>query len=133
MIALNGWTIVPWYFSPYPQVMTKLPCVYLCNWCLSYWSSVEYLRNHMSCCPLNGPPGKKIYEHDDLAFFEVDGAIDDIYAINLCLLAKLFLDHKTVYYDTKPFYFYVLCERREDEYNIVGYFSKASLNFNIFI
>ena len=79
----------------------------------------------MSCCPLTGPPGKKIYEHDGLAFFEVDGADDNVYAVNLCLLAKLFLDHKTVYYDTKPFYFYVLCERTEDEYNIVGYFSKV--------
>lgn len=78
-------------------------------------------------CPLIGPPGKKIYEKDGLAFFEIDGAVDDDYSTNLCLLAKLFLDHKTVYYDTKPFYFYVLCEKSDDMfYDIVGYFSKAN-------
>ena len=32
------------------------------------------------------------------------------YAQNLCYIAKLFLDHKTLYYDVDPFLFYVLCE-----------------------
>ena len=31
-----------------------------------------------------------------------------VYAQNLCLLAKLFLDHKTLYYDVEPFLFYIL-------------------------
>ena len=31
-----------------------------------------------------------------------------IYCQNLCLLVKLFLDHKTLYYDVEPFLFYVL-------------------------
>jgi histone acetyltransferase HTATIP len=29
---------------------------------------------------------------------------------NLCLLSKLFIDHKTLYYDVEPFLFYILCE-----------------------
>jgi len=47
------------------------------------------------------------------------------YAQNLCLLAKLFLDHKTLYYDTDPFLFYILCEVDRIGYHIVGYFSKV--------
>ena len=46
------------------------------------------------------------------------------YAQNLCLLAKLFLDHKTLYYDTDPFLFYVMCESDARGFHIVGYFSK---------
>ena len=43
----------------------------------------------------------------------------------LCLLAKLFLDHKTLYYDVDPFLFYVLCEEDErGEETLAGYFSK---------
>ena len=34
-----------------------------------------------------------------------------MYCQNLCLLAKLFLDHKTLYFDVEPFLFYVLTER----------------------
>uniref|UniRef100_A0A7E4W7K6 histone acetyltransferase n=1 Tax=Panagrellus redivivus TaxID=6233 RepID=A0A7E4W7K6_PANRE len=125
MIVLNGWRIAPWYFSPYPEALTRTDAIYLCSWCLSFWPCVNTMKNHMSVCPLYGPPGKKIYEKDNLSFFEMDGAVDDVYATHLCLLAKLFLDHKTVYYDTKPFFFYVLCEKDdEDCYNIVGYFSK---------
>ena len=47
------------------------------------------------------------------------------YAQNLCLLAKLFLDHKTLYYDTDPFLFYVMCEVDAKGYHIVGFFSKV--------
>jgi hypothetical protein len=35
----------------------------------------------------------------------VDGKDNKMYCQNLCLLAKLFLDHKTLYYDVEPFLF----------------------------
>eukprot|EP00118_Oscarella_pearsei_P022076 m.251904 g.251904 ORF g.251904 m.251904 type:complete len:56 (+) comp40339_c0_seq53:296-463(+) len=35
---------------------------------------------------------------------------NNAFAQNLCLLAKLFLDHKTLYYDTDPFLFYVMTD-----------------------
>lgn len=57
-----------------------------------------------------------------------------VYCQNLCLLAKLFLDHKTLYYDVEPFLFYVLTERDEHGYHLVGYFSKEKdsfLNYNL--
>lgn len=47
------------------------------------------------------------------------------YAQNLCLLAKLFLDHKTLYYDTDPFLFYVMTEYDSYGFHIIGYFSKV--------
>ena len=48
-----------------------------------------------------------------------------MYAQNLCLLAKMFLDHKTLYYDTDPFLFYVMTEYDSVGFHIVGYFSKV--------
>ena len=60
--------------------------------------------------------------------------ISQAYAQNLCLLAKLFLDHKTLYYDTDPFLFYVMCECDDFGYHIVGYFSKekeSSEDYNV--
>jgi GNAT superfamily N-acetyltransferase len=59
-----------------------------------------------------------------VSFFEVDGARNKIYCQNLCLLAKLFLDHKTLYYDVEPFLFYVLTECDARGCHMVGYFSK---------
>jgi hypothetical protein len=46
----------------------------------------------------------------------------------LCLLAKLFLDHKTLYYDVDPFLFYVICHVDEYGLHIVGYFSKEKVS-----
>ena len=48
-----------------------------------------------------------------------------IYCQNLCLLAKLFLDHKTLYYDVEPFLFYVMTESDTNGCHMVGYFSKV--------
>ena len=61
-----------------------------------------------------------------VSVFEIDGGNkkDKRYCQSLCLLAKLFLDHKTCYYDVDPFHFYVLCERDSAGCHIVGYFSK---------
>jgi hypothetical protein len=42
--------------------------------------------------------------------FEVDGYQERVYSQNLSYIAKLFLDHKTLYFDVDPFLFYVLCE-----------------------
>jgi histone acetyltransferase MYST1 len=56
--------------------------------------------------------------------FEVDGKNERLYCQNLCYIAKLFLDHKTLYFDVDPFLFYVLCEVDERGFHPVGYFSK---------
>jgi len=50
-----------------------------------------------------------------------------VYCQNLCLFAKMFLDHKTLLYDVEPFLFYVMTERDPKTVSFVGYFSKVSI------
>jgi histone acetyltransferase SAS3 len=59
------------------------------------------------------PPGDEIYRDGKYSFFEVDGRKNPVYCQNLCLLAKLFLGSKTLYYDVEPFLFYVMTENDE--------------------
>lgn len=83
---------------------------------------------------LRHPPGNEIYRHGQHSFFEVDGRKNKKYCRNLCLLAKLFLDHKTLYYDTDPFLFYVLTVNDAKGCHLVGYFSKekeSSEDYNV--
>ena len=77
-------------------------------------------------CNLRRPPGNEIYRQNNLSVFEVDGNIARTYCQNLCLLAKLFLDHKTLYYDVEPFVFYVLTDNDARGSHLIGYFSKVS-------
>uniref|UniRef100_A0A5S6Q6E0 histone acetyltransferase n=1 Tax=Trichuris muris TaxID=70415 RepID=A0A5S6Q6E0_TRIMR len=115
---------IPWYFSPYPEEFTLLPRIYLCEFCLKYLSSDTMLRTHLRKCPFRYPPGREIYRKDRLSVFEMDGKKQKVYSQNLCLLAKLFLDHKYLYYDTEPFLFYVFTEYDSYGCHTVGYFSK---------
>jgi histone acetyltransferase HTATIP len=124
LIEIGQHRIKPWYFSPYPQEMTTLPVIYICEFCLKYMKSPKCLERHLEKCPMNYPPGNEIYRKNNISYFEIDGRKNKAYAQNLCLLAKLFLDHKTLYYDTDPFLFYVMCELDNIGYHIVGYFSK---------
>ncbi|CAH1957922.1 unnamed protein product [Acanthoscelides obtectus] len=59
-----------------------------------------------------------------ISVWEVDGKRYKQYCQNLCLLAKFFLDHKTLYYDVEPFLFYVMTMVDGEGCHTVGYFSK---------
>ncbi|XP_051897548.1 histone acetyltransferase KAT6B [Pristis pectinata] len=127
IIEFGKYEIHTWYSSPYPQEYARLPKLYLCEFCLKYMKSRNILQRHAKKCGWFHPPANEIYRKNDLSVFEVDGNISKIYCQNLCLLAKLFLDHKTLYYDVEPFLFYVLTKNDEKGCHLVGYFSKEKL------
>lgn len=66
------------------------------------------------------------HRKDKIGVWEVDGKRYKQYCQNLCLLAKFFLDHKTLYYDVEPFLFYVMTIGDSEGCHTVGYFSKVS-------
>lgn len=104
-------------------------CCLILKFSLSSVLSNQYLYKFnifffQAKCTLRHPPGNEIYRNGSISFFEIDGRKNKVYAQNLCLLAKLFLDHKTLYYDTDPFLFYVMTVLDERGFHIVGYFSK---------
>ncbi|CAF2140141.1 unnamed protein product [Rotaria magnacalcarata] len=134
LIHLGRYFIKPWYFSPYPEEFTTCPVVYICEFCLKYCKDLDALKRHRTKCTLIHPPGNEIYRNGTISFFEIDGRKNKTYAHNMCLLAKLFLDHKTLYYDTDPFMFYILTEFDAQGFHIVGYFSKdkeSSEDYNL--
>lgn len=75
-------------------------------------------------CKARNPPGDEIYRDNAVSIFEVDGRKNKIYCQNLCLLSKMFLDHKSLFYDVEPFLFYVITEVDDIGARFVGYFSK---------
>ena len=122
-IIMGGWEIEAWYFSPYPEEY-NVDVLYVCEYCLKYMRQRNTYHHHKASCVHRRPPGKELYRHQSVSVYEVDGKQARVYCQNLCLLAKLFLDHKTLYYDTDPFYFYIVCQVDENGAHIVGYFSK---------
>jgi len=123
-IQLGKYEIDTWYFSPFPDEYGKQPKLFICEYCLKYMRLERSYRYHLSECLWRSPPGKEIYRKGSISVFEVDGQENKLYCQFLCLLAKLFLDHKTLYYDVVPFMFYVLTEVDKQGCHLVGYFSK---------
>ena len=124
-ILIGKYEVETWYYSPYPDGYDMCDRLYICEFCLKYMKHKQTFRAHRDCvCKQNKPPGNEIYRDGKLSVFEIDGKEDRVYCQNLCLLAKLFLDHKTLYYDVDPFWFYIITEVDEDGAHVVGYFSK---------
>lgn len=133
-IVIGSYAIDTWYYSPFPPEYAAYSTLYFCEFCLKFVRSAEALQRHCERCTLRHPPGTEMYRKDSISVFEVDGATNRMYCQNLCYVAKLFLDHKTLYYDVDPFWFYVMCEVDQSGAHIVGYFSKEKYSeedFNV--
>ncbi|KAI3656469.1 hypothetical protein MP638_007408 [Amoeboaphelidium occidentale] len=61
-----------------------------------------------------------VYRSDRLKLVRVDPKRSKLMCQNLCLFGKLFIDHKTLFYDITRFHFFLLFDKTE----CVGYFSK---------
>jgi histone acetyltransferase HTATIP len=143
-ITIGQYQVETWYFSPYPEIFSFLDTMYICEFCLLYFDSKTRFARHRQKCTLFHPPGTEIYRDTTantasatankdmpsdvisygVSFWEIDGHRQRTWCRNLCLLSKLFLDHKTLYYDVNPFLFYVMTQNDSRGCHIVGYFSK---------
>lgn len=133
-INFGHFEIDTWHAAPYPEEYSRNKHLYICEFCLKYMSSDYVAWRHKLKCSAKHPPGDEIYRQfvtnpetgldTTISFFEVDGRRNPLYCQNLCLLAKLFLGSKTLYYDVEPFLFYIMTENDEFGCHFVGYFSK---------
>jgi histone acetyltransferase HTATIP len=123
-VQFGEWDLIPWYFSPYPESLNDSELVYICEFCLGWRGDLKSFTRHRQKCTLKHPPGNEIYRDDNVSFFEIDGRRQRTWCRNLCLLSKMFLDHKTLYYDVDPFLFYVMTRVDDKGHHVVGYFSK---------
>ncbi|KAJ2753365.1 Histone acetyltransferase [Coemansia sp. BCRC 34490] len=123
-IRIGVYEIDSWYISPYPDEYSRHPLLYICEFCLKYMKSEYTYHRHCMKCALRHPPGDEIYRDGNISVFEVDGRKNKVYCQNLCLIGKMFLDTKTLYFDVEPFLFYILCEYDSSGYHFAGYYSK---------
>lgn len=131
-IRIGSFEIDTWYTAPYPEEYSQQETLFLCQYCLRYMSSEYIADRHAIKCTLRHPPGREIYRSKSgkLSVYEVDGAISTQFCQNLCLLAKMFLNSKTLYYDVPAFRFYTLTENDENGMGrLVGYFSKEKIYY----
>jgi len=94
------------------------PRLYVCPNCFRYTPNVDHYVLHLQHHETRfqqqietSPVPKsalKVYEWEGYAVWEVDGEIEKLYCQNLSLFGKLFLEQKSVFFDTGGFKYYVL-------------------------
>lgn len=135
-IRIGVYEVDTWYDAPFPEEYAAVPegKLYMCEFCLKYMKSPFGAERHRTKCTTLHPPGDEVYRDGNISIFEVDGRLNKIYCQNLCLLSKMFLDHKSLFYDVEPFLFYVMTEVDANGAHFVGYFSKekrSPKDFNV--
>jgi hypothetical protein len=92
--------------------------IYVCDLCLKHFhgSSMAFQR-HTAKCLSTQPPGKLVFNENDLSIFEIGETKMNneqrIYIKFLCRIARLFIDSNKSIDDTKlgRFSYYILCRR----------------------
>ena len=128
-VVFDGYDMKTWYPSPYP-LESPVPKLWVCAGCLKYMRSSGAHIMHQKTCPLTHPPGRRVYQRGAHIVWEIDGAISTLYAQHLSLLGKLFIDHKTVFFDVEPFQFYVLTDAESQFDHVLAYFSKEKISYD---
>lgn len=144
-----------WFDSLYPLdvVSRETETLFVCAWCFRYHPSKAVYLRHLACCAHRGqPPGVKVYDDGTYSVWQVDGCNETLLAQNLSLFAKLFLDHKSVFFNVSTFDYFLLVHDprrphpqpplttttdndneptpRKPTYHILGYFSKEKMSWD---
>jgi hypothetical protein len=135
-VVLGDLLFKPWNQSIYPEdlVAKDADRLYVCRWCFRYSCNGDTFEEHKHACEhRTTPPGTKVYDHGGYAVWEVDGQNHKLFGQNLSLFAKLFLDHKTVFFDVATFLYYILTftdPNDSENYYVLGFFSKEKLSWD---
>lgn len=124
-----------WFHSLYPEELVGKDTdrLHVCKYCFRYARDPIQLLGHSKLCELQGgPPGEKVYDFAGYAVTEVDGEEQKLFTQNLSLFAKLFLDHKSVFFDVSGFLYYILTYQPAPTSSpqILGFFSKEKLSWD---
>ncbi|RMY65055.1 hypothetical protein D0863_09381 [Hortaea werneckii] len=138
-LFLGNLHIKPWYPSFYPEDLVggrKAERLRRARFLLGLESRGTMRTDGESkkVCPLREEPapGRVVYEKGDYIIHELDGEEHKLYAQNLSLLSKLFLDTKSVFFDVSTFLYYPLLLRTDSHPygQVVGFFSKEKMSWD---
>ncbi|PWZ03209.1 acyl-CoA N-acyltransferase, partial [Testicularia cyperi] len=130
-VLYGNFDIKTWYYSPFSrEVPPPLRMLWVCEGCFKYMKTYNAFAVHKKLCPHTHPPGRKLYQRGAHIIWEVDGAEQKLYCQNLSLFGKLFIDHKTIYFDVEPFLFYILTDASASFDHPLGFFSKEKNSYD---
>ncbi|KAL5638939.1 hypothetical protein ACGC1H_003341 [Rhizoctonia solani] len=104
--------------------------LWVCDRCFKYMREATAWELHKKTCKILHPPGRKVYQRGAHTIWEVDGQVERLYCQNLSLFGKLFIDVKTLFFDTEHFMFYILTDADAHRDHFLAYFSQEKISYD---
>lgn len=100
-------------------IVPMISRLHVCPYCFKYTTAaqayVAHLRVHLKEAEAESDQwlpvpstALKVYEWEGYTVWDIDGEQEKLYCQNLSLFAKLFLEQKSVFFDTSGFHYFVL-------------------------
>ncbi|TGZ80271.1 hypothetical protein EX30DRAFT_66246 [Ascodesmis nigricans] len=136
-VVLGNHVMKPVYPHSYPRRPMGNASIsgflFVCQYCFKYTIDIDHAAGHSRYCELSRTDtlGDVVFKNDKYTIHELDGE-EHLFCQNLSLLAKMFLETKSVCYGVDSFLFYMLVRRDPDSGKqcIVGFFSKEKMSWH---
>lgn len=105
--------------------------LHVCPFCFKYSDDPHDIERHLINCKYRTKkPGKVVYFDDQVTIRKVRGAKHKLFCQCFCLLAKFYLDNKSVFYNLVNYDFYVIYGVLDGETVPMGFYSREVLSWD---
>lgn len=115
------------------QIQDKKPWIdilFVCPFCFKFTDKEIEWEQHINCCQFRSKlPGKVMYNDGEFVIRKVKGAYHKLFCQCMCLLAKFFLDNKSIFYHLDYFDFYVIYQKLDRHEVPMGFYSRELLSW----
>lgn len=107
-----------------------LDVLYVCPYCFKFTDIQNEWEHHLNCCKFKSNlPGKVMYNDGALVIRKVKGVDHRLFCQCMSLMAKFFLDNKSIFYDLDYFDFYVAYQLLDRHEVPMGFYSRELLSW----
>jgi histone acetyltransferase SAS2 len=108
-----------------------LDVLYVCPYCFKFTDIKLEWEQHLNCCTFKSRlPGKVMYNDGETIIRKVKGANHKLFSQCMCLMAKFYLDNKSVFYHLDYFDFYVAYQLLDRHEVPMGFYSRELLSWD---
>ncbi|GMM45272.1 histone acetyltransferase [Pichia kluyveri] len=108
-----------------------LETLYFCPYCFKFTDVQLEWEQHINYCKSkNKLPGKVMYNDGETVIRKVKGVNHKLFCQCMCLIAKFFLDNKSIFYHLEYFDFYVIYQHLDRHEVPMGFYSRELLSWD---
>lgn len=125
-LRIGNYEFDTWYGNSALKLnQNSLDLLHICPFCFKYTPLEQSIRQHLGQCVIRTTlPGQSVYQSDEMTIRRIKGYQFPLFTQCMALLAKFFLDNKSVFYNINSYDFYVAYGKDEGVIKPMGFYSR---------